>query len=232
MLRSTLLAFVLGAASVGLAACGEATSGPSAGTDNLATKSAEAANPNTYVAAKYGITATAPDGWFVMDSAVTKKLMDVGRDTATANITAEEKAAFDASMDRSENIFGFLETDPKAAPEGGSGILALAEDVSSAPEVTNGREYFGHLREAFTSTGANVTIDDTYGSVQIDGHAFDTMNIVMHGTDAAGQPIQVKQRYIAAKHDTNMIVLIQSYVDDNDMAALDGIVSSMKLDWK
>lgn len=232
MLRSMLLALSFGAASLALSACGESTSGPSAGTENLATKTPEAANPNTYVAAKYGITATAPDGWFVMDSDVTKKLMDVGRDTATANVSAEEKAAFDASMARSENIFGFLESDPNTSAEGGAGILALAEDVSSAPEVTNGRDYFAHLRAAFEQTGANATIDPNYTTVQIDGHTFDRMNMVMHGAGPDGAPIQITQRYLAAKRDNSMIVIIQSYMSDSDIPALDGVVNSMKLDWK
>ena len=229
MLRSTLLALSLGVAVLGLSACGDnAASTPAAGTANLAEKT----DPNTYVAAKYGMTATAPEGWYVMDSDVTKKLMDIGRDTATANADAEEKAAFDASMARSENIFGFLESDPNIATEGGGGMLALAEDISGVPEVTNGREYFAHLRAAFEQTGANVTIDDAYTTVQVDGQAFDRMNIVMHGTGPAGTPIQINQRYLAAKHGSSMIVFIQSYIDDSDIAPLDGILKSIKLDWK
>ncbi len=232
MIRSTLFALAIGATALTLSGCGDNASGPSAGTENLAEKAAEASNPNTYVAKKYGVTATAPDGWYVMDSAVTKKLMDIGRDTATANVDAKTKADFDASIARSENIFGFLEKDPNTSTDGGAGILALSEDVTSSPEVKTGRDYFPHLRAAFQQTAANVTVDDTYTTVQIDGHAFDQMNIVMHGTSPAGTPISVNQRYIAARHDNSMIVFIQSYLDDADLAALDGIIKSVKLDWK
>jgi len=228
MLRSTLLALAFGAASLTLSACGDNSAASGANTENLAEKT----NSNTYVAKKYGITATAPDGWFVMDSDVTKKLMDIGRDSATANADAKTKAEFDASIARSENIFGFLETDPKVSSEGGAGILGLAEDLAGAPDVKTGRDYFPHLRAAFEQTAANVTVDDNYTSVQIDGQTFDRMNIVMHGTSPTGASIQVNQRYLAARHDNSMIVFIQSYMDDADLAALDGIVSSIKLDWK
>lgn len=230
MLRSTLLALALGAAALGLSACGDKPAAESAGasTANLAEKT----DPNTYVSKKYGMTVTAPEGWYVMDSDVTKKLMDIGRDAATANVGAAEKAAIDASVARSENIFGFLETDPNTSTEGGGGLLALAEDASSSPDVTNGRQYFTHLRAAFEQTGANVTVDDAYSTVQIDGQPFDRMNIVMHGTGPAGTPIQVNQRYLAARHGEHMIVFIQSYIDDADIATLDGIINSIKLDWK
>lgn len=227
MIRSPLLALAI-LAALGATACGEKTPGPSASTENLAQQT----DPNTYVAAKYGMTATAPEGWYVMDSAVTKKLMDVGRDTATAASDAEAKAAFDASLERSENIFGFLETDPNTSTEGGAGILAIAEDVTGATDVANGRDYFGHLSAAFQQTGTNVTVDNNFTTAQVDGKTFDRMNIVMHGTAPDGSAVQVNQRYLAAKHDKYMIVFIQSYVDDSDIAVLDSILNSVKLDWK
>jgi len=228
MLRSPLLALALGSALLGLSACGDNTAASGANTGNLAEKT----DPNTYVAKTYGITATAPEGWFVMDSDVTRKLMDIGRDTATANSDAKTKAEFDASIARSENIFGFLEKDPSIPGEGGAGILALAEDLAGSPDVKSGRDYFPHLRAAFEQTAANVSIDDNYTTVQIDGHAFDRMNIVMHGTGPAGTPVQVNQRYLAARHGDSMIVFIMSYLENGDTTALDGIVNSIKLDWK
>ena len=48
---------------------------------------------------------------------------------------------------------------------------------------------------------------------------------------SAGAPT-AHQRYIAARHGDEVVGFIQSYVDENDLPALDSVIASIKLDWK
>lgn len=213
MLKFAVMALAMGA----LAATGSACS-PAAASREV--------DKNTYVSEKFGITATAPEGWYVMDSDVTKKLMDVGLNVSTAGADAQTKAAMDASLDRASNIFGFLKHPPGAPVEETAGIMAVAEDVSIAPGVTRGSDYFFHMRKLFERTGQDVQIADSYTTVDIGGQSFDRMDLTMTMMGHTAS-----QRYFAARHANDIIAFIQSYSSPEDLATLDAVLKSIKLAW-
>ena len=217
MIRSAMMALALGAAMAGAAACS-----PGGATEVAAEKVSE----NTYVTKQFGMTAAAPEGWYVMDSEVTEKLMDLGKEITTADFDSRTKAAMESSMNRTTNIFGFLKYAPGAPRDDGAAIMALAEDVSIAPGIERGSDYFFHMRKLLEQPGSNTQINGDYTTVDIGGHSFDRMDVTM---TTMGVPVQ--QRYFAARHGKHVIAFIQSYVTDEDLATLDGVLKSVKLDW-
>jgi len=60
----------------------------------------------------------------------------------------------------------------------------------------------------------------------IDGHSFERMDLEMGAAGAS-----VTQRYFAARHGVEMVAFIQSYRTEEELALLDKVLDSIKLDW-
>jgi hypothetical protein len=238
MIRSALTALAISASLMALSACDQSGNIPatSAETKQAAiggvskTDLAEKTSENTYVAKRYGMTATAPDGWYIMDSDITQKLMDVGKALTTADMEAQQKTAMEMSISRTTNIFGFMKFEPGAPRQDGASVMAMAEDISVAPGVKRGSDYFFHLKNVFKQTAADMEIADGYTEVTIGGQSFDRLDLIVKVPDGSG--LVAHQRYFATRHGDDMICFIQTYVDEADLPTLDAILASIKLDWK
>ena len=187
---------------------------------------AEQVSPNTYRNTSVGLTVTAPDGWYVADSAFTEKLMDTGKQVSTSGMDAREKAQVDASLSRSANIFTFFQHAPDKAVEANPGVMGLTENIGLMPSIKRGRDYFAQARVMLENSGVPSRISADYSTRKIGGQQFDRMDVLM------GPPeIAVSQRYFAARHDNYVLVIIQSYKTDEELAVLDKVLDSIKLNW-
>jgi hypothetical protein len=191
-------------------------------TDALAQKLDE----NTYVNAQFALTVTAPEGWFVADSELTQGVMDAGKDLMTADTDARTKAMIEASLKRSRNIFAFMQHPPGAPVDSNASIMAVAENASFTPGIKTGRDYFFHMKKLMEQTSAAAEVVGEYKSRKIGGQSFDRMDLKM---TVMGQP--VLQRVYAARHDEWVVILIQAYQTDEQLAELDKVLDSVKLDW-
>jgi hypothetical protein len=186
----------------------------------------KAAGKNDYFNKAFGLTVTAPEGWFVADNDQTKKLMDSGVDLAAVG-NDKLKAIAQASQGNALNIFAFFAHPPGAPVPTNPSVLGVAEDVSAAPGVTNGKDYFFHVRAMMAQSTMAPTFEDGYKTRTIGGQAFDEMDGHM---DLNG--ISVKQSYFAAKHGNNVVSIVQSWVSDDEHKATNTVIDSIKLDWK
>jgi hypothetical protein len=217
----TVLTYLAVSVALGAAACS-----PKPAAEGAKPELAEKVSPNTYRNGAVGLTVTAPEGWYVADSAFTEKLMDVGKQVSTSSMDAREKAQVDASLARSANIFTFFQHPPGPAMEANAGIMALTENIGAMPGITKGRDYFFHARKVLQQAGVPTKIAEGYSSRKIGGQEFDRMDVLMGAPEIA-----VSQRYFAARHNDYVMVIIQSYKSDEELAALDKVLDSIKLDW-
>jgi hypothetical protein len=226
-LGAVAVTFVLTA----LSACGQSTSreagaGEARSGSSVQTTTSEAISKNTYSIAKYGLTVAAPDGWYVADSELMTKLMDSGTDVATSTMDARTKAAIDGSVARTTTLFTFMEAPPGSPREYIPAVMGVAEQVDMLPGISRGSDYFFHARKIFEQSAVPMAISDTYSERMIDGHSFDRMDLEM-GPPGAG----VTQRYFAARHGAEVVAIIQSYRTEEELAVLDKVLDSIKLDW-
>jgi hypothetical protein len=230
MIRSVLLCLAvsvaLGAAACSPGATADKDAVEATGKAGMKVDLAERVSSNTYRNTAFGITVTAPDGWYVPDNEMTRKIMEAGADIVTADQKGAAKAAMDASVARTVSIFSFLKHEPGSPQSDDAGIAAVAEDVSIVPSVTRGRDYFFHAKNALKAT--SVVFEETapYSTRKIGGQDFDRMDLkltVMGNT--------AMQRYFAAKRGKHMILFIQSYTNEADLPVLDKVLDSIKLDW-
>jgi hypothetical protein len=223
MIKQTLTPIALAAVMVA-AGCGP-NGAPAGGGSNTADL-AQPISKNTYQNKPFGITITAPDGWYVADNEMTRQIMDVGKQLTTDGQNAQTKAAMEASLARSSNLFTFLKHAPGTPVDSNPGILGISEDVSVAPGVERGSDYFFHMRKTLDASGADYDVVGDYETRKIGGQDFDRLEIVLRTMGAAAS-----QRYYAARHGKDMVVFIQSYNAPEDLAALDGVLDSVELDW-
>jgi hypothetical protein len=220
--------FAIAAAMAGaLAACGPTGSAPEAakaGADKPG--AATEIGDNTYQNKALGLTVTAPEGWYVAPSDVMEKLMTAGTELTTTNMNKTTKAAVQNSMQRTASIFTFTEQPPGAAVEYIAAVMGVTEDISMMPGIQRGSDYFFHARKVFEQSAVPTTIADDYKTRRIGGQEFDRMDVEMGPPGAT-----VKQRYFAARHGGMVFALIQSYRTDEELATLDKVLDSIKLDW-
>lgn len=222
MLKHIAIAFTL-ASVVGVAACSPAGAPGSA--DKGAEKVAARAE-RKQAATDFGVTATPPEGWYVMDTKVTEQLMDAGQDVVMNDADATTKAAMEASIKRTSNIFGYMKFAPGKPVENNANILAMAENIGFLPGIERGSDYFFHVRKSFGMTNMDIKVADGYQIEKIDGRDFDRMDVTltMMGRTAT-------QRYYAARHGDSIICFILSYTTDEDRQTLEKVLQGIKLAW-
>jgi hypothetical protein len=185
-----------------------------------------AVGPNTYTIASQGMTITAPEGWYVADTDLMAKLMEVGKDVTTSNMDSGTKAFVDNSMARAGSLFTFMEVPPGTPREYIPAIMGVSEDVSMMPGLSRGSDYHFHARRLMEQSPIPTTISDTYTERMIGGKSFDRMDIKI------GPPgREVSQRMYAARNGNYVVGIIQSYRTDEELAKLDEVLDSITLDW-
>jgi hypothetical protein len=199
---------------------------PAAAAGGMKAEAPTAVGPNTYTIASQGMTITAPEGWYVADTALMQQLMEVGKDVTTSNMDSGTKAAIDSSLSRAGSLFTFMEVPPGTPREYIPAIMGVSEDVSMMPGLSRGSDYHFHARKLMEQSAVPTTISETYTERMIGGQSFDRMDIKM---GIAGQ--EILQRMYAARHGNHVVAIIQSYKTDEELAKLDQVLDSIKLDW-
>lgn len=183
-------------------------------------------SPNTYQNATIGLTISAPEGWYVADSELMRKIMKAGAEAAASNMSAVEKAGTEASVERTGTIFSFSQFPPDSPVDFSAQLMGLTEDVSMMPGIKRGSDYLFHVRRSMMQSTLRPTIADGYVTRKIGGQDFDRMDA---SADANGQ--HVLQRYYAAPHKGLVFTIIQTYRNEQDLAELDKVLDGIVLDW-
>jgi hypothetical protein len=231
MLKSILTCAILFAAVLATAcnrdasAVDEAKNGSSSG-PKAAESVTEKVGDNIYANQQFGLTVSAPEGWFVANAEITQNAMDAGVDIMAAEQDARTKAMMGAALKRTRNLFTFTEHPPGAPVDSSASIMAIAENVAFMPGIKNGQDYFFHTKKLFEQINAPVEIVGGYTARKIGGQMFDRMDLKM---TIMGQSIQ--QRMYAARHGEWIVGIVSAYQTDQQLAELDKILDSIKLDW-
>lgn len=181
---------------------------------------------NVYRSEGVGLTVTAPEGWYVADEALMRKVMGLGLDIATTDMEGGTKAAMKAGVQRVGTVFYFVERAPGAPGDPPGSIMSVAEDVSILPGIKRGTDYFFNMRRTLTQMPIQTEIADTYAQRMIGGQSFDRMDVTMHMSG-----MTIMQRHFAARHGDRIVMFSQLYQTPVQLAALDAVLDSVKLDW-
>lgn len=219
-MKTSILKYALAAGlALTMAACGDTNSSSSAPSGG------EAAKPANVESANMGVNATAPDSWYKLNADESKKLMSAGVDMVTSN-RDDMDAVAEYAKQKTRVLFGAFAHAPGSPVETNASILISAEDISIAPGVKTGKDFFFHAQRAIEMSGMPYTVDQELKPYTIDGHSFDMGNMTL---SVGG--IEVKQRIYLAKRGDYMVSIAQSWVTDEELATTQAIVDGVKLDW-
>jgi hypothetical protein len=216
MLRSAVKLALVCVALLAAASCdrGEGSAG-------LAKPAGESADHSD----TFGLIVSPPPGWYVMNYDQTKKMMDVGVDIVTAG-NDQMKALAEPAKKSISNIFAFFKSPPGAPVEFNPAVMAVAENVSLAPGIRTGRDYFFHAKRTLEQSAINTEIVNDSTMRKIGGQEFDQMDIwmTMNG-------VTLEQSLYAARHGDDIILITQLYHNDAEREETSAIIDSIKLDW-
>lgn len=190
-----------------------------------ASKFAVNVGDNVYESDYFGMRVEVPSDWYVMGYRDLTEMMGVGLDVAVGD-DAMFRRQIEASEKYSAPLFGFFQYEIGATVEFNPNITGIAENIARAPGVKTGADYFGHVKQLFSQMAIETEIADSYGTRDIGGVSFDSLDITMKiaGSD-------VYQRYYAYRHKDDIIAFIQSYGDEDDLALTDAVIDTIRFDW-
>ncbi len=197
--------------------------------DEATTEKAEAyasqADNNTLRSQKFGITINKPEGWHALGFEELNTLVDVGGDISTAG-NDELNAVVEASMKNTYSLFAVSQYETGAPVEENPSVFAMAENISHAPGIKRGKDYFFHAKKLMGQANPNYVFEEGYQTRMIDGVTFDQMDLTIEMVGASA-----KQSYYAAKHGDFIISIIQTYMTDEGEAMTSELIDTIKLDW-
>lgn len=224
-MKTSFLKYALAAGlALSMAACGD-TSSSSSTSPAAESGAVETAKPRNADAADMGVKATAPDSWYKLSADEGKKLMSAGVDMVTSNSDAMAATA-EYAKQKTRVLYGAFAHAPGSPVETNASVLISAEDISIAPGVKTGKDFFFHAQRAIEMSGMPYTVDQELTPYTIDGRSFDMGNMTL---SVGG--MEVKQRIYLAKRGDYMVSIAQSWVTDEELATTQAIVDGIKLDW-
>lgn len=216
LLRSTLTA-LLALALIGAAGCDRSAD---------STGFVKPAGGNVHHNDKFGLTVTSPKGWYVMNFDQTSKMMDTGIEVSAAG-NERLKGVAEAAKQKTATIFTFFRLPPGSPVDFNPSVMGAAEDVSLAPGVETGKDYFFHARKLMEASNVPYQFENGYKQRTIGGQVFDEMDlhVALNGQ-------RLGQSYYAARHGGSVVLFITSYKSEDDRKETDAVISSIILDWK
>lgn len=179
----------------------------------------------TYKSALFDLSVQKPDGWVSASQSEADRLMNIGSEVVAGDDAAFKKE-IEQGMKQSLTVF-MLSRHPLSQPRPDNpNVSSVAENVLMAPQVKTGADYFNQMKLLTAGQNVPMTFADTYGSTQIDGQTFDTMEATF---DIPG--FDLTQTYYAARRGDHILAFIATATNDEDRAATQALLDSIKLDW-
>jgi len=167
----------------------------------------------------FGLSLSVPSTWIVVSAERTKAIVEETGKVVTADQT--KKKQIDASMERSTLLLSLTKV-PAGQPNNASFML-IAERVPS-PSVKTGVDVVELMKKTFTGTNFNIEFQDETQTERIGGADFAVATV--KNTSPSGTFMQ--KIYVTTKNGY-ALELFYTYTDDADLAALNSIVSTLKL---
>jgi hypothetical protein len=177
----------------------------------------------TYTHDFFGLSVTIPDGWHISNQTENDELIEIGSDVAAAGDQGR-KAVIRAAIPRTLMMITAFEHPPGTPVPFNANIIVMAESVRGLPGVKSGREYLQHLQTGLAGTELPYELDPIE-----EGHKLGTLAAHCLPAKLSVMGNTVKQRYYATRISDYAIAVILSYQSDEQLAALENIVTGMKL---
>ena len=182
-------------------------------------------NGNTLHSPKFGLSIEKPDGWYALGYDELNALIETGGEVASSG-NDDLGAILEATEKNNYSLFLISQYETGAPVEVNPNVLGVAENISAAPGIKSGKDYFFHAKKLMAQANPSYVFEDGYKVRLIDGVEFDQMDLTI---ELAG--MSSKQTYYAAKSKNFIIGIIQTYESEDSQEATSKIIDTIKLDW-
>ena len=203
-----------------LASCGKKAA------DTSTSKYTEEVEENVLYNDFFKMTVHKPNDWVALDHSASTEMIKLGGDLASSG-NKDLEAVLDATEKRNIPLFSIFRYAPGSPVDVNPNVMGLAEDISIAPGIKTGKDYFFHAKKLMAQSNASYTFSDEYSEREIGGALFDQMDVTisLSGTSS-------NQSYYAAKYKNYMVIIIESYGVDQDNSVTKTVLDGIAFDWQ
>lgn len=171
-----------------------------------------------------GMTITIPADWSVQDREVTRQTARTGEQMLSGN-NQNMQAVLEAAESRTVNLFNLFKFPPGSPVPYNPNIYAIAEDNSHTPGIKTGGDYLYHARRLLESGQMEFKFPREVYTETLAGAEFHVMTVDLHVPPTG----KMMQEYYATVRKGYVLVLILSYVTEEERAELHHVLDTMTL---
>ena len=170
----------------------------------------------------FGLTLKLPEGWKVHGEAVRERNREAGRKLFDAKDPAA-RARLEKGVGNTLNLLTAYQYPVGAAVHFNPAFLCAAEKIPEAAAAATDADYMAVLKQTFQYSQAPITVDRDVYTEQVGGLPFSVIDITTKFPDAVG-----RQRYYAHIRRGYALTLVLTYLTDEQLRTLDGVVRSVR----
>lgn len=166
---------------------------------------------------------TVKPGWVAMDAAARKTIIEAGKAVVKEGTTDKKKAQIDAALSRTTFLINVSKYDVSMPrPEFNALLMCMAERVPTAI-IKTGEDYLKASLHGFEGTAARMELVGRMRVEKLGGVDFTVADMKL----TAG-PRVIVQRYYARVMNEYALVFVYSYMDEEDLKALDEMLATVR----
>jgi hypothetical protein len=169
----------------------------------------------------FGLTLAIPAKWSVQDQKTLKKLSETGA-KMVAGDDKNMKAVMSASALRTVNLVAVFQHPLGTPIPYNPSIACVAERVSDAPGIKQGKDYHFHTKQIMQSSQTKFAFPKDMTTEKLGGIDFD----VMHATVTVGATT-IQQKYYSAIMKGYALNFIASFTNAEEEAALQKVLEGV-----
>ena len=177
---------------------------------------------NAYMNDYFGLTLTLPEGWKVHGEAVRERNREAGRKLFDTRDPAAQ-ARLEQAVGNTLNLLTAYQYPVGAAVHFNPAFLCAAEKIPPAAAEATEADYMEVLKKTFGHSQAPITIDRDVYTEQVGGETFSVIDITTKFPNAVGH-----QRYYTRIRRGYALSLVLTYLTDEQLRTLTGVVSSVR----
>jgi hypothetical protein len=177
---------------------------------------------NAYTNDYFGLTLTLPEGWKVQGEAVRERNREAGRKLFDAKDPAAQ-ARLEKAVGNTLNLLTAYQYPVGAAVHFNPAFLCAAEKIPASAAGATDADYMAVLKQTFRYSQAPITVDRDVYTEQVGGLTFSVVDITTRFPNAIGH-----QRYYAHIRRGYALSLVLTYLTDEQLRTLEGVVKSVR----
>ena len=178
---------------------------------------------HTYTHDHFKLAVTIPEEWYIQNRNESDQLMQVG--TSMMKQDANTKAVTQSSQQRTLTLLSAFRHPPGTPVPSNESLIILAENVAFLPGLKLGEDYLKLMQQSMARMALKYEFEPIETGFKIGSHAAARLRVHLHVLDKL-----VEQEYYAARLGDYFLVVILSYGDDKQGAAVRTILESLRAD--